>query len=89
MLKSEFNNKMHVPGVISMARTADPNSASCQFFIVHKNAPNLDNQYSAFGQLVSGLEVVDKIVNVKRNSQDKPFDPQTIKKCTVVRVAGK
>ena len=89
MLKAEFNNKKHVPGVLSMARSQDPNSASCQFFIMHKTSTSLDGQYSGFGQLVSGLEVVDKIVNVKRNSQDKPFDPQTIKKCTVVRVGGK
>jgi peptidyl-prolyl cis-trans isomerase B (cyclophilin B) len=89
MLKAEFNNKKHLPGVLSMARSQDPNSASCQFFIVHKTASSLDGQYSGFGQLVSGLEVVDKIVNVKRNSQDKPFEQQTIKKCTVVRVGGK
>ena len=89
MLKAEFNNKKHVAGVLSMARSADPNSASCQFFIMHKASPSLDNQYSAFGQLVSGQEVVDKIVNVKRNSNDKPFDAQTIKKCTVVKSGGK
>ena len=89
MLKAEFNAKKHVPGVLSMARSQDPNSASCQFFIMHKTSTSLDGQYSGFGQLVSGLEVVDKIVNVKRNSQDKPFDTQTIKKCTVVKSGGK
>jgi len=89
MLKAEFNAKKHVPGVLSMARSQDPNSASCQFFIMHKTSTSLDGQYSGFGQLVSGLEVVDKIVNVKRNSQDKPFDTQTIKKCTVVKAGGK
>ena len=89
MLKAEFNDKKHLPGVLSMARSSDPNSASCQFFICHKTASSLDKQYSGFGQLVSGLEVVDKIVNVKRNSNDKPFDPQTIKKCTVVKSGGK
>ena len=89
MLKAEFNDKKHLPGVLSMARSNDPNSASCQFFVCHKAAPNLDKQYSGFGQLVSGLEVVDKIVNAKRNSQDRPFDPQTITKCRVWKSAGK
>ena len=89
MLKAEFNNKKHLPGVLSMARSSDPNSASCQFFIMHKASPSLDNQYSGFGQLVSGQDVVDKIVNVKRNSNDKPFDAQTIKKCSVVKAGGK
>ena len=89
MLKAEFNPKKHEPGVLSMARSSDPNSASCQFFIMHKAATSLDGQYSAFGKLVSGLEVVDKIVNAKRNSQDKPFEPQTIVKASVVKVAAK
>lgn len=88
MLKAEFNSKKHVPGVLSMARSSDPNSASCQFFIMHKTSPSLDNQYSGFGQLVRGQEVVDKIVNVKRNSNDKPFDTQTIKKCSVVKTGS-
>jgi peptidyl-prolyl cis-trans isomerase B (cyclophilin B) len=89
MLKAEFNDKKHLPGVLSMARSSDPNSASCQFFICHKTASSLDKQYSGFGQLVSGLDVVDKIVNVKRNTQDRPFDQQSIKKCTVVKSGGK
>jgi peptidyl-prolyl cis-trans isomerase B (cyclophilin B) len=89
MLKAEFSSKKHEAGVLSMARSQSPDSGSCQFFVMHKASPSLDGQYSAFGKLVSGLDVVDKIVNSKRNSQDKPFEPQTIMKCTVVRSGGK
>src|SRR5262249_38224160 len=67
-LKAEFNAKKHEPGVLSMARTADPDSASCQFFIVHAKAPNLDGQYTAFGKLVSGLDVVDKVAKTPRGA---------------------
>jgi peptidyl-prolyl cis-trans isomerase B (cyclophilin B) len=88
-LKAEFSQRKHEAGVLSMARSSDPNSASCQFFIVHKAAPHLDGQYTCFGKVVSGLEVVDKIANTKRNSQDKPFDPQTIVKATVLKIPGK
>lgn len=88
MLKAEFNDRKHVPGVLSMARSSDPNSASCQFFVMHKTSTSLDGQYSGFGKLVSGQDVVEKIVNAKRNSQDKPFEPQTIKKATVVKTTG-
>jgi len=62
MLKSEFNAKKHTRGVLSMARGDDPNSASCQFFVVHAPSPNLDGKYSAFGALVDGLDTLDKIV---------------------------
>ena len=89
MLKAEFSSRKHEPGVLSMARTSDPNSASCQFFVMHKAAPNLDGQYSAFGKLVNGLDVVEKIVNARRNSQDKPFEPQTIVKATVIQAPAK
>jgi peptidyl-prolyl cis-trans isomerase B (cyclophilin B) len=88
-LKAEFSQRKHEAGVLSMARSSDPNSASCQFFIVHKPAPHLDGQYTCFGKVVSGLEVVDKIANTKRNSSDKPFDPQTIVKATVLKIPGK
>src|SRR5206468_2271353 len=89
MLKAEFGTRKHEPGVLSMARTNDPNSASCQFFIMHKASPNLDGQYSAFGKLVNGLDVVDKIVNSKCNPQNKPFEPQTIVKATVIQTSAK
>lgn len=83
-LDAEFSNKKHVKGVLSMARTADPNSASCQFFIMHAAAPHLDGQYSAFGELREGLDVVDKIVNTPRGAGDRPVEPQIIEKAAVV-----
>jgi peptidyl-prolyl cis-trans isomerase B (cyclophilin B) len=88
-LKAEFNAKKHEPGVLSMARSASPDSASCQFFVMHAKSPHLDGQYTAFGKLVSGLEVVDKIVNSKKGANDKPIEPQTILKAIVVRIPGK
>ncbi len=84
-LKAEFNaNVKHVRGVLSAARTSDPNSASCQFFIMHDKAAHLDGQYSAFGEAVLGLDVVDLIVNTPRGQGDKPTTPQKIERATVV-----
>lgn len=83
-LKAEFNDKKHVPGVLSMARTNDPNSASCQFFVMHKTSPHLDHQYSAFGQLVTGLDTVERIVTTPRGPGDKPNTPQVIEQAIVV-----
>lgn len=60
-IKAEFNNHSHERGVISMARSSDPNSASCQFFICDKHVPRLDGQYTTFGKVIKGLDVVDKI----------------------------
>ena len=88
-LKAEFSRDpkyKHVAGVLSMARSQNPDSASCQFFVMHGTSPHLDGQYSAFGKLVSGLEVVDKIVNAKKGGNDKPIEPQTIVKATVIQV---
>ena len=62
-----------------MARTYDPNSASSQFFIMHKDAPHLDGQYAAFGKITKGIEVVDKIASVKTDFRDKPKTPQVMK----------
>ena len=84
ILKAEFNAKKHVRGVLSAARTPDPNSASCQFFIMHAVAPHLDNQYSGFGQVVTGLEVVDKIATTPA-SQTRPTTPQVIERALVVK----
>ena len=68
-----FNNPIkHVRGVISMARAYNPNSASSQFFIMHKDAPHLDGQYAAFGKVVSGMEVVDEIAAVPTDYSDRP-----------------
>lgn len=84
-IKGEFlangvvNNLKHERGVLSMARTNDPNSASSQFFIMHQDAPYLDGQYAAFGKITKGIEVVDEIANTKTDMNDKPLVPQTIK----------
>lgn len=75
-----FDNPLkHTAGVISMARTMDPDSASSQFFIMHKDAPHLDGQYAAFGKVVEGMEVVDRIASVPVDFRDKPLNPQIIK----------
>ena len=64
MVKAEFNNRAHVKGVLSMARSSDPDSAGSQFFICHGDASFLNNKYMAFGKLVAGEEVLNKIANV-------------------------
>jgi peptidyl-prolyl cis-trans isomerase B (cyclophilin B) len=91
-LKSEFTReKKHERGVLSMARTADPNSASCQFFVMHGPAPGLDGQYSIFGKLVSGYETLDKIASAPGTKIDqatvRPTEPQRIEKAIVLRIA--
>ena len=63
-VKAEFNNRAHVKGVLSMARSSDPDSAGSQFFVCHGRAPHLDNQYTAFGKVVVGEEVLNKIANI-------------------------
>jgi peptidyl-prolyl cis-trans isomerase B (cyclophilin B) len=83
MLKAEFNQNKHLRGTVSMARANDPNSASCQFFICVAPAPFLDGQYSVFGQVVEGMDVVDKIVSVKRDARDNPIDPVVMKSVTI------
>lgn len=83
-IKGEFaangfnNNLMHTRGVLSMARTSFPNSASSQFFIMHRDAPHLDGQYAAFGKITEGIEAVDKIAAVKTDYADCPIEPQVI-----------
>ena len=80
-----FNNPLkHKRGVISMARTNDPNSASSQFFIMHKDAPHLDGNYAAFGVVTKGIEVVDKIAAVKTDYRDKPLE--NVKIATAKRI---
>lgn len=89
-IKGEFlangvvNNLKHTRGVLSMARTMDPNSASSQFFIMHKDAPHLDGQYAAFGKVIEGLEVIDEIANAETDYRDKPLKDQIIK--TIERI---
>ena len=85
-IKGEFlmngvrNTLSHKRGVISMARTNDPNSASSQFFICHADANFLDGQYAAFGSVVEGIETVDEIAAAPTNSMDKPIKPQVMKR---------
>lgn len=82
-IKAEFSNKKHVRGVISMARSTDPDSAGSQFFIMHADSPHLDNQYTCFGHVTSGVEVIDKIVSVPRRSgTDSPVQQPKIKSIT-------
>ena len=77
------NNLKHTPGVLSMARTMDPNSAGSQYFIMHKNSPHLDGQYAAFGKITEGMDVVNKIAETQTDYMDKPLQPQRMKTVTV------
>ena len=72
-IKAEFNSRSHVRGIVSMARAQDPDSAGSQFFIVVKDSKFLDKQYTVFGKVVEGMDVVDKIVNLERDSNDAPI----------------
>lgn len=77
------NNLKHKRGVISMARSMMPNSAGSQFFIMHADAPHLDGQYAAFGQVIDGMDVIDKIAQTNVDYNDKPLRDQVIKSVTV------
>src|SRR5699024_5065067 len=90
-IKGEFsangfykNTLKHERGVISMARSQDMDSASSQFFIVHKTSPHLDGQYAAFGKAIEGMDEVDKIASVETDASDKPLEPVVMKKVTLV-----
>ncbi|MBE6617739.1 MAG: peptidylprolyl isomerase [Ruminococcaceae bacterium] len=93
-IKGEFaangvnNTISHTRGTISMARSSNPNSASSQFFICHKDAPHLNGQYAAFGRVIEGIEVVDEIASVPTGTfmwvQDKPKEDVVIKSITVI-----
>lgn len=88
-IKGEFaingveNNLKHTAGVLSMARSAMPDSAGSQFFIMHKTSPHLDGQYAAFGQIIEGQDIVDKIAETETDFQDRPRTPQVMKTVTV------
>jgi len=71
-LKAEFNTRSHLRGIVSMARSSDPDSAGSQFFIVTSDSTFLDRQYTVFGEVVDGMEVADKIVNLPRDGNDCP-----------------
>ena len=85
-IKGEFtsngfkNDLKHTEGVLSMARTMDPNSASSQIFIMHETSPHLDGQYAAFGKVVSGMEVVDEIASIPTDYSDRPKVAMRMKK---------
>ena len=77
------NNLKHTAGVLSMARAMDPDSAGSQFFIMHKDSPHLDGQYAAFGKIIEGMDVVDKIACTATDYSDRPYETQKMKKVTV------
>jgi len=74
LIPQEFSNTPHVKGILSMARTNDPNSASSQFFVCHDNANFLDNNYTVFGKVIDGLDIIDQIANVAKDQNDNPLE---------------
>lgn len=88
-IKGEFssngvkNDLKHDEGVLSMARAMSPDSAGSQFFIMHKRSPHLDGEYAAFGKVIDGMDVVDKIADTKTDFRDKPVKDVRLKKVTV------
>jgi cyclophilin family peptidyl-prolyl cis-trans isomerase len=78
-IKAEFNKNKHSRGTLSMARSQDPDSAGSQFFIVLKDSNFLDGQYTVFGRVISGIDIVDKIASLKTDSSDAPVDTETAK----------
>ena len=83
LANGHVNKLKHTRGVISMARAAHPDSASSQFFIMHKDAPHLDGSYAAFGKVVEGMDVVDRIATTPVDGRDKPLKEQKIKTITI------
>ena len=73
-IKAEFNDEPHVRGIVSMARSQDPDSAGSQFLVVVKDSDFLDGQYTAFGRVIAGMDVADKIVDSPRDDRDNPID---------------
>ena len=88
-IKGEFssngvkNELRHTEGVLSMARSMHPDSAGSQFFIMHKNSPHLDGSYAAFGKVIEGMDIVNKIADTKTDYSDRPVQDQRIKQMTV------
>ena len=88
-IKGEFshngfaNDLKHTPGVLSMARTMIPDSAGSQFFIMHETSPHLDGEYAAFGKVIEGMDVVNKIAEMPTDFRDRPLEDQVMKTVTV------
>ena len=88
-IKGEFasngfkNDLKHTEGVLSMARSMFPDSAGSQFFIMHKNSPHLDGDYAAFGKIIEGMDIINKIAEVKTNYNDRPLEDQVMDTVTV------
>ena len=88
-IKGEFgsngfkNELKHDPGVLSMARSMMPDSAGSQFFIMHKKAPHLDDDYAAFGKVIEGMDIVNSIAETETNYEDRPIEPQIMQSVTV------
>ena len=88
-IKGEFsqngvsNDLLHEEGVLSMARAMHPDSAGSQFFIMHQKSPHLDGAYAAFGKIIEGMDIVNKIAETATDYSDKPLEPQRMKKVTV------
>ena len=82
-IKAEFNSRSHLRGIVSMARSSDPDSAGSQFFIVTGDSTFLDREYTVFGQVADGMEVADKIVNLPRDGNDCPLQEAKMLQVTI------
>ena len=82
-IKAEFNSRSHLRGIVSMARSSDPDSAGSQFFIVSSDSTFLDREYTVFGQVVDGMEVADKIVDLPRDGNDCPLQEAKMIQVTI------
>ena len=82
-MKAEFNSRSHLRGIVSMARSSDPDSAGSQFFIVTSDSTFLDREYTVFGQVADGMEVADKIVNLPRDGNDCPLQEAKMLQVTI------
>ena len=82
-IKAEFNSRSHLRGIVSMARSQDPDSAGSQFFIVTADSAFLDKQYTVFGEVTEGMDVVDKIVNLQKDGNDCPLEKAAMIHVTV------
>jgi peptidyl-prolyl cis-trans isomerase B (cyclophilin B) len=84
-VKQEFNDIPHTRGILSMARTGDPDGAGSQFFIMHARYPSLDGQYTVFGQVIEGMDVVDKIVNTPTEDANRPVKDMVLEKVEITK----